>query len=77
MSRNRFWTLPVLILLLLSMVLSCTLPSLPFRPRTTPTPTPPPLPATHPLLLVRSPARGEETPLDRPLRLVFDQPMDP
>ncbi len=77
MSRNRFWTLPLLLTLLLSIVLSCTLPSLPFRPRATPTPTAPPLPPTHPLLLLRSPARGEETPLDRPLRLVFDQPMDP
>ncbi len=76
MSRNRFWTLPLLLTLMLSMVLSCTLPTLPFRPRATPTPTAPPLPATHPLLIVRSPARGEETPLDRPLRLVFDQPMD-
>ena len=72
MNRNRFRTL-VLLTLLLSMVLSCAPPS--FR-RATPIPTPPPLPATHPLLLVRSPARGEETPPDRPLRLVFDQPMD-
>jgi uncharacterized protein YfaS (alpha-2-macroglobulin family) len=71
MIRHRFWTLPPLIILLLSMVLSCAPP---FLRRATPTP---PLPATHPLLLVRSPARGEETPLDRPLRLVFDQPMDP
>ncbi|MDW7991088.1 MAG: Ig-like domain-containing protein, partial [Anaerolineae bacterium] len=74
MNRNRLWTLPVLILLLVSTVLSCAPP---FLRRATPTPTTPPLPATHPLLLVRSPARGEETPLDRPLRLVFDQPMDP
>ncbi|HIE39148.1 MAG TPA: alpha-2-macroglobulin, partial [Anaerolineae bacterium] len=32
---------------------------------------------THPLLLERSPARGEEAPLDRALTLIFDQPMDP
>ncbi|MGB9776311.1 MAG: Ig-like domain-containing protein [Anaerolineae bacterium] len=73
MTRNRFWTLPLVIILLLGVVLSCAPP---FLRRATPTPTAPPLPATHPLLLVRSPARGEETPLDRPLRLVFDQPMD-
>ncbi len=63
MSRNRFWTLPLLLTLMLSMVLSCTLPSLPFRPRATPTPTTPPLPATHPLLMVRSPgARRGDAP---------------
>lgn len=72
MSRNRFRTL-LLLILLLSMVLSCAPP---FIRRATPTPTSLPLPATHPLLLVRSPARGEEAPPDRPLRLVFDQPMD-
>jgi uncharacterized protein YfaS (alpha-2-macroglobulin family) len=72
MSRKRLWTL-ALIILVLSIILSCAPPS--FR-RATPTPTSAPLPVTHPLLLVRSPARGEETPLDRPLRLVFDQPMD-
>ncbi|MGQ9467058.1 MAG: Ig-like domain-containing protein [Anaerolineae bacterium] len=74
MNRNRFWTLPLLLALMLSMVLSCAPPVL--LRRATPTPTSPPFPATHPMLLVRSPARGEETPPDRPLRLVFDQPMD-
>ncbi len=73
MTRKRFWTIPLLTILLVSLVLSCTLP-LGLRP--TPTPTTPPLPDTQPILLVRSPARGEETPLDRPIRLVFDQPMD-
>ncbi len=39
-----------------------------------PTMTPPPLPA--PRLAYRSPAPGEEQPLDAPIVLTFDQPMD-
>ena len=72
MKANRVlrWFTPlVLVMFLLS---SCR--SL-FGPE--PTPTLPPLPATQPLLLDRSPARGEEAELDGSIVLTFDQPMDP
>lgn len=60
----------------------------PITPRQTPTageptatwtPAPPtatPLPLPPPRLLSRSPAPGEEQPLDAPIVLTFDQPMD-
>ncbi len=47
-----------------------------FPPQPTPTPTQAPLAPTEPILLERSPARGEEAALDQPLVLAFDQPMD-
>jgi len=69
------------LLAILAVGLLLTLPGLScrslFRPRPTPTPVSAALPPTHPLLLERVPARGEEAPLDRPLALYFDQPMDP
>lgn len=72
MNRKRTLTLLVLGLLLIGPALSCrTL----LGPQATPTPES--LPPIHPLLLERSPARGEEATLDRSLTLVFDQPMDP
>jgi len=42
----------------------------------TPTPTPTPEPLPPPRLLMHTPALGEELPLDAPIELVFDQPMD-
>jgi uncharacterized protein YfaS (alpha-2-macroglobulin family) len=45
-------------------------------PTETPPPTATPLPLPPPRLLFRSPAPGEEHPLDAPVELVFDQPMD-
>lgn len=71
MNRRTILTLLVLSLLLASPGISCQTI---FAPRATPTPTS--LPPTQPLLLERSPARGEEAPLDRPLTLYFDQAMD-
>ncbi len=43
-------------------------------PAPTPTPTPEPLPP--PRLLMHTPVLGEELPLDVPIELTFDQPMD-
>ncbi|HSR31995.1 MAG TPA: Ig-like domain-containing protein, partial [Anaerolineae bacterium] len=45
-------------------------------PTETPLPTATPLPLPAPRLLYRSPAPGEEQPLDAPIELTFDQPMD-
>jgi len=74
MDRKKFVTLLVVGALLAGLTPSCC----PFVGRQpTPTPTSSLLPPTHPLLLERSPARGEEAPLDRPLTFYFDQPMDP
>jgi uncharacterized protein YfaS (alpha-2-macroglobulin family) len=72
MKANRVLRRFVPVVLVVFLLSSCR--SL-FGP--TPTPTRPPLPATQPLLLDRSPARGEEAELDRSIRLIFDQPMDP
>lgn len=55
------------VLLLLLLTLSGCVPG---KPSPTPVPLPPPR------LLERSPAPGEEMPLDAPIRLTFDQPMD-
>ena len=48
--------------------------------RATPTPPPPtptPLPPLPPQVIQVTPPPGEELPLDAPLQLTFDQPMDP
>jgi hypothetical protein len=45
-------------------------------PTETPLPTPTPLPLPPPHLLSRSPVPGQEQPLDAPVELTFDQPMD-
>jgi uncharacterized protein YfaS (alpha-2-macroglobulin family) len=58
------------VLLLLAMLLSACGPATP----TQPPPTPVPLPAPH--LLSYVPAPGEEQPLDAPIQLTFDEPMD-
>jgi len=76
MNRHRsLLCLLVFSILLMSLVTSCCPCSWPF-PRPEPTSTPTPLPPTHPLLLERAPARGEEAAPNRPIILVFDQPMD-
>jgi len=75
MNKSKLLSLLMLAVLLLGPALSCSLP-LPGRPAAEPSPTSGPLAPTQPLLLERSPARGEEAPLERPLTLVFDQPMD-
>ena len=68
------------LLLLCTMLAGSTLACTgPFRLWGRPTPTPPAaesLPPTRPVLLQRSPARGEEAPVDSELVLTFDQPMD-
>ena len=71
MKAKRILSSLVVVGLLAGLLSSCS--SL-FGPP--PTPTRPPLPATNPLLLERSPSRGEEAQLDAPITLVFDQPMD-
>jgi hypothetical protein len=45
-------------------------------PAASPVPTLTPMPLPAPQLLSRSPAPGEEQPLDAPLELTFDEPMD-
>jgi uncharacterized protein YfaS (alpha-2-macroglobulin family) len=47
-----------------------------FNPPATAGPTPTPRPLGNPILVDRAPVRGEELPVDQPLQLVFDQPMD-
>lgn len=46
------------------------------NPPATPGPSPTPRPLGNPILVDRSPAQGEELPVDKPLELIFDQPMD-
>jgi len=46
------------------------------NPSATSIPTPAPRPLGNPILVDRLPAQGEELPLDKPLELIFDQPMD-
>ena len=45
-------------------------------PTATPPPTVTPMPLPPPRLVYRSPAPGEQQPLDEPIELTFDQPMD-
>ncbi|HFD40691.1 MAG TPA: hypothetical protein ENJ31_12685, partial [Anaerolineae bacterium] len=81
-KKNRWLSL----ILFLSLLLSACTPLTPLpTPQSTnpipqstdsPTPTSTPLPFPPPRLLERSPAPGEEQPLDAPLVLTFDQPMD-
>jgi uncharacterized protein YfaS (alpha-2-macroglobulin family) len=51
-------------------------PTATLPPTETPPPTATPMPLPAPRLLFRSPAPGEEQPLDAPIVLTFDQPMD-
>jgi len=51
-------------------------PSATLPPTETPPPTVTPMPLPAPRLLFRSPAPGEEQPLDAPIELTFDQPMN-
>ncbi len=46
------------------------------NPSVTPGPSPTPRPLGSPILVDRSPAQGEELPPDKPIELIFDQPMD-
>ncbi|MCL6511657.1 MAG: Ig-like domain-containing protein [Anaerolineae bacterium] len=46
------------------------------NPPATPGPTPTPRPLGNPILVDRAPAQGEELPVDKPIELIFDQPMD-
>ncbi len=52
------------------------MPAATLSPTKTPPPTLTPMPLPAPRLLSRSPAPGEQQPLDAPLALTFDQPMD-
>ncbi|GIV84844.1 MAG: hypothetical protein KatS3mg052_1851 [Candidatus Roseilinea sp.] len=46
------------------------------NPSATPGPSPTPRPLANPILVDRIPVRGEELPVDKPIELIFDQPMD-
>jgi hypothetical protein len=75
--KKRLTIAITVIISTLIMACQCQLPSI-FRtptpaPTFTPTPPPEPLP---PQVIQVMPARGEEQPLDAPIQLVFDQPMD-
>ncbi|MFN2244631.1 MAG: Ig-like domain-containing protein, partial [Anaerolineae bacterium] len=81
---NAVLTLVVLLSLLLSACGSPTPeatpsagpPSATLPPTATPPPTVTPMPLPAPQLLLRSPAPGEEQPLDAPIELTFDQPVN-
>jgi uncharacterized protein YfaS (alpha-2-macroglobulin family) len=85
---NRFLSWLVLLTLLLSACASPTPaptpqaspttgePAATLPPTEPPPPTVTPMPLPAPRLLFRSPAPGEEQPLDAPIELTFDQPMD-
>ena len=66
-----------LILSILIMACQCQWPAIFKAPTPTPTltPTPPPEPVPPQVIQV-NPARGEEQPLEGPVQLVFDQPME-
>jgi hypothetical protein len=73
--RKRFAPLVAIAVIFTSLLACLPLPI--FRtptPALTPTPPPPPVP---PQVVQTMPERGEEQPLDAPIQLVFDQPMDP
>ncbi|MCS7055454.1 MAG: Ig-like domain-containing protein, partial [Thermoflexales bacterium] len=46
------------------------------NPPVTPGPSPTPRPLVNPILVDRAPVQGEELAVDKPIELVFDQPMD-
>ncbi len=46
------------------------------NPPATPRPSPTPRPLANPILVDRAPVQGEELPVDKPIELIFDQPMD-
>ena len=78
MKLNRRFALSIIIIIsTLVLACQCQLPSIFLRPTPTPTftPTPPPEPLPPQVVQV-VPAQGEEQPLDAPVQLVFDQPMD-
>ncbi|MGD2207227.1 MAG: Ig-like domain-containing protein, partial [Anaerolineae bacterium] len=86
-NLNRWLSLLVLLALLLSACVPLTPEVTPTAgeptahpsavpPTETPPPTATPLPLPAPRLLFRSPAPGEEQPLDAPIELTFDQPME-
>ncbi len=75
MNKRKWLTALILVSTLLSSILACRSPFA-AQPTAVPTPTATPLSPTPPLLVDYTPARGEETPLERPLTLTFDQPMD-
>jgi len=87
-AQNKRTNAVLTFLVLLSLVLSaCGSPTLEATPTAgeptatlppteTPLPTVTPMPLPAPQLLFRSPAPGEEQPLDAPIELTFDQPMD-
>lgn len=46
------------------------------NPPATPGPSPTPRPLVNPILVDRAPLPGEELPVNQPIELIFDQPMD-
>ena len=84
-NRNYFVTLLCVVILLSTVVTACC-PRPPVRTRTptpaptsTPAPAPTPTPAEPlpPQVIQVTPTRGEEHPLEAPVQVLFDQPMDP
>ena len=74
-NQRHFTTFVSILVILSTLLAACRATPQPLTPTPAVTPTPgPPLP---PQVIQVTPARGEEQPLDAPVRLVFDQPMDP
>ena len=72
-KRSRLLTLTLLAAV--AAMVACNMPFIARTPTPTPSPTPTPVPIAPQVIQVM-PAEGEEQPLDAPLQLVFDQPMD-
>jgi hypothetical protein len=75
MKRKHLLVLIATFALVVGPALSCGFPRRTEEPPKS-TATPVPLPPTEPILLDRSPERGQEAPVDHALTLTFDQPMD-
>ena len=71
LSKRRFTTFVSILAILSILLAACHVGPSPAPP------TPTPLAPLPPQVIQVTPARGEEQPLDAPVQLVFDQPMDP
>ncbi|MEE8391890.1 MAG: Ig-like domain-containing protein [Anaerolineae bacterium] len=73
LNKRLFFTLISVPIIIGTLLLACRFGPRPVTMTPTPAPTSTPLP---PQVIQVAPVRGEEQPLDAPVQLVFDQPMD-